>query len=171
MAGFDTLPRVRSIGLAGIAIIAAACASAGGKSAQRTGCDLPDRDSVFALSGPVYRECGVDRVARRLPNNVHPDFRPTAARTACYSADLEFVVDTMGKPEIQTARIVRANDQGFAAAVVATLTLWKYEPAVREKRPVRQIVTTHESMSTAVVVVPAGSSPPTGPPRQRLPTC
>jgi hypothetical protein len=163
MATFDFSPRMRPVILAGIAMIAAACASAGGTSARRTACNLGPRDSVLLAGGPVYRDCAVDRAARRLTSNVHPDFRPTTPRSGCYSADVEFVVDASGMPEIGTARVVRANDQGFAGAVLATLTRWKYDPAVRDQRPVRQIVTSHEVMSMVVVVAPAGSPRHRGP--------
>lgn len=163
---------LRILVLAGMAIIAAACASAGGKSAQRKECELSDRDSVFAVSGPVYRDCAVDRAARLLAINRHPDFRPTGTpRTTCYSADLEFVVDSTGKPETRMARIVRANDQAYAESVLATLMFWKYEPAVRDHRPVRQVVTSHQTVATMVVVVPAGAPLPSGPPTQRPSSC
>ena len=153
-------------------MIAAACASAGGKSAQRKECELSDRDSAFAVGGPVYRDCAVDRAARLLAIDRHPDFRPTGTpRTTCYSADLEFVVDSTGKPETRMARIVRASDQGYAESVLATLNSWKYEPAVRDHRPVRQIVTSHQTLSTMVVVVPAGSPLPSRPPASRPSSC
>jgi hypothetical protein len=161
----------RTIAVVGIAVIAGACASASGKSARRIGCDLPERDSVFALIGPVYRDCAVDRTARLLSTQVHPDYRPTTPRSTCYSADLEFVVDSAGRPEVPTVRVVRANDQGFAESVLAMVRAWRYDPALRDGRPVRQIVTSHQVMSTMVVVVPKGVPPPSGPPAQRPPSC
>ena len=170
MAAFDFSPRSRLVVLAGIAMVAAACASAGSTSARRVACSLGPRDSVFLAGSPVYRDCAVDRAARRFSSSVRPDFRPTTPRSGCYSADVEFVVDASGMPEIGTARVVRANDQGFADAVLATLTRWKYDPAVRDQRPVRQIVTSHEVMSTVVVVAPAGGLPPSRP-SQRPPSC
>lgn len=170
MARLNASPRIKPVVVMAIVLIAIACASGSGKSARRTDCDLLDRDSVFVLSGPAYRDCGVDRVARRLSSDIHPDFSPTARRSACYAADLEFVVDSAGVPETRTARIVRATDQTFAEAVVATLGRWKYDPAVRDQRRVRQIVTAHEMVATRVVVVPAGAPVPSSPPRQR-PSC
>jgi len=162
---------LRVVIVAGAAAILAACASAGGTSAHRVACDLPDRDSVFAVGGPVFRDCAVDRAARLVTTNIHPDFRPTTPRSTCYSADVEFVVDTIGKIETRTARVIRTNDQTFAESVVASLTAWKYDPAVRDKRLVRQVVTTHQTMSTGVVVAPKGMPPPSGPPMQRPPSC
>jgi hypothetical protein len=156
--------------LASLGIVMAACASAGGGRTSQAACALPERDSAFLLGRPVYRECGVDRQARRLTANVRPDFRPATPRSTCYSTDLEFVVDSTGKPEVQTARILRANDQEFGASMLATLPSWKYEPATRDRIPVRQIVTEHKMLSTMVVVVPKGSSPPSAP-SQRPSSC
>jgi len=159
-----------------VTTIAAACASSKAATAvHRTDCGLTARDSVFALGGPVYRDCGVDRIAHQI-NNIHADYRQlTPSRTTCYSADLEFVVDTVGKVEIRTARVVRATDSKYAELVVASLPEWKYDPASRDGKLVRQIVASHQSMSATiqrVVVAPGGgaASPPTRA-AQRPPTC
>ena len=162
---------LRTITIAGVAIIAGACVTASGKSARRVGCDLSGSDSVFALFGPVYRDCAVDRTAHLLNTQIHPDYRPTNPRPMCYSADLEFVVDSTGRPEVPTVRVVRSNDQGFAESVLAMVRAWKYDPALRDGRPVRQIVTSHQVMAVVVVRVPAGAPPPSGPPSQRPPSC
>lgn len=149
--------------------LAAACATTA--RGHRASCDLAASDSVFAGSRPVFRDCSVDRAARLLgTGNVRPDFRPPEMRTACYSADLKFVVDSTGKPEPSTAKLLRATNREFGEAVLATLWSWKYEPAIRNGVPVRQIVTRHQTLSTAVVVVPAGSPPPAHPP-EHLPRC
>lgn len=152
-----------------------ACAGGGAHaSAVDPSCALLGRDSVFATRAPVYRECAVDRKARLLTTDIRTDFRSNTPRTTCYYADLEFVVDTTGRPEMGTAQTVRTNDQAFADAVFATLNRWKYEPALRGGVPVRQIVSTHKTLSAivSVVVVPAGSPPPTpGKPIQRPPSC
>lgn len=162
---------LRGIAVVGMVGVAATCASAGGKSVRGRGCDLRGRDSVFAVIGPVYRDCAVERAARLLTTQTHPDYRPTTPRSTCYSADLEFVVDSTGRPEVPTIQVVRANDQGFAESVLAMVRGWKYDPAVRDGKAVRQIVTSHQVMSTMVVVVPKGMSPTSGPPNQRPPSC
>jgi len=142
------------------AAFTAACSSAKATTTTTKGrCQLADRDSVFLSAGPVFRDCAVDRPAKsvRLTNT---DYRPTPSRTTCYSADLEFVVDVVGMPETRTARVIRTNDQAFAEAVLASLSAWNYDPAVRGGTPVRQIVTEHRVMSAMIVTVPAGSGPP-----------
>lgn len=150
---------LRMIALTGLVMIGAACASGGGRSARRAACVLPAKDSVFARSGPVFQDCGVDRVARRMPTRAHADFRPTARTNACYAADVEFVVDTAGKPEVDAARLVRSTDPAYGESVLALVSQWKYEPALRDGMRVRQIVTERERMTVQVVVVRAGSTP------------
>jgi TonB family protein len=91
--------------------------------------------------------------------------------TACYFADLEFVVDSLGRPEVATARIVRSNYEAFGTAVLETLQGWRYEPAMRDGKTVRQIVTTHQTAASMIVVSKGPGPPPGGPPSQRAPTC
>lgn len=160
--------RLRSIPLIAAASLALACASSGNKVVQQASCGLSARDSVFAGPRPVFRECAVQRVAQLASNESHPNFRPSSPRNTCFFADLEFVVDSAGRPETATARVLRANDDKFGEAIVATLPEWKFDPALREGKPVRQIVDFHKTMAVMVVVVPAGQ-PITRPPSSQRP--
>lgn len=152
-----------------VCMVGVACATAGrGRAAP---CELAASDAVFARGSAVFRDCSVDRPARFLSNGgMRPDFSPSPMRSGCYSADLTFVVDSTGHPEIQTARVARTTDTRFAEAELQTLGAWKYEPAIRDGRPVRQIVTAHQALVTAVVAVPRGSPPPSTSP-SNLPRC
>jgi len=167
-----------------LACLAGACAShnvatttAAGGSAGGSGCQLSARDSAFVASEPVYRDCAVDKKANLTNPDVRPD--PSAFTSAgrpsgskCYAVELEFVVNTHGAPEVGTARIVRTTDQSFADAWIKTLSSWKYEPALRGGKPVRQIVDEHRSAATETVVVPRGSTPmPPNTAGRRAPTC
>ena len=159
------------LSFAALCVIAVACASTGG--GRRAACDLSPSDSVLMQGRPLFKECSVDRPARFLNNGGArpnlPNTAPSSLRSACYSADLEFVVDSVGRPETSTARVARTNSHDFAQAVLETIGVWRYEPALREGSPVRQIVTTHQSAAVMVVVVPAGSGPPGRPPN--MPRC
>jgi hypothetical protein len=154
-----------------LAATGVACASAGNKVAAREACVVPARDSAFVGVRPVYMDCAVDRPARFISTDVHPNFRPEMRATACYFADLEFVVDSLGRPEVATARVERSNYQPFGTAVLETLQAWKYEPAMRDGKTVRQIVTTHQTAATMIVVSKGPGPPPAGPPSQRPSTC
>ena len=154
-----------------VAAAGLACASAGNKPATRESCVLTSRDSAFVGLKPVYRDCAVDRPARFISTDAHPNFRAESRAPACYFADLEFVVDSLGKPEVSTARVVRSNYDRFAEAELETLQAWKYEPAVLNGKTVRQIVLSHQTAAISVVLVPKGSPLPSGPPPGRSPTC
>jgi len=162
----------RSILFAVMAAAGVACASSGNKIASREACVIPSRDSGFVGFRPVYMDCAVDRPARFISTDVHPNFRPASNAPTCYFADLEFVVDSLGKPEVGTARVLRSNYESFGSAVLETLQAWKYEPAMRDGKTVRQIVTSHQTAATMVVVTKGPAPPPAGSrPSQRPPTC
>ena len=160
----------------GAAITAlAACASSG----SRASCSITQLDSVYVGREPVYEACAVDRKAKLVTTDLRPDYRPTSqpqGRSGCFSADAQFVIDTLGKPEPSTVRITKTNDQAFAEAMLGLVTRLRYEPAVLAGKPVRQIQTEHRSIGYEVVVVrvPAGTAP--APPSRsgagsRGPTC
>jgi hypothetical protein len=132
-----------------------ACASGGAHLAT---CDAAPRDSIFAAAGPVYHSCAVDRRAELLTPGPRPDFFPPA-RTACFSAAIEFVVNQQGRPELETAHVLHANDRAFGDALLSTLANRKYQPAVLHGAPVRQIVEDEMTVGTVVVHVQAGQIP------------
>src|SRR5262245_42083264 len=145
-----------------LAALVTACASSKTTSGRRAACDLSPSDQAFVLGRPVFRDCAVDRPARFVSyGSTRPDFRPASMRSECYSADLKFVVDSTGRPETSTAQIERSNDRSYAEAVLATIASWRYDPALLNGVPVRQTVTTHQTMTAVVSVRPAGSPPPT----------
>ena len=151
-------------------IIASAACAAGASHARQASCALAPADSTYLVRGPVYRDCAVDRRARLLTTDVRLEFEPPgppAEGTACYRAQIEFVVDSAGVPESETANIVRTNDPAFANAVLATLPRWRYQPARKNGVAVRQVVRENQSMAIQVVRVRAGDIPRPG----RAPPC
>jgi len=153
--------------------IVAACASAPRAASGRGSCPLMQSDSVFLASGPVYRECAVDIKAKRIPDNSHPVFTPTRGGPNCYAVEVELVVDNAGKPEAETARVVRSTDRNFADAVMATVRDWRYEAAMLDHHPVRQIAreTVKAAVGTVVVSSSGGPPPSTGMMPGRTPNC
>ena len=146
---------------AALVTLTAACGGAAATGGSRA-CALRSSDSVFTRSGPVYRDCAVDRPVQLRTRDVRPDFMPPS-REGCYSAVIEFVVDTMGLVELSTARIARTNDATFAQSLMAVLPRYRYDPARVGGRPVRQIATVEQAIATRRVVVAAGASPPPPP--------
>jgi hypothetical protein len=154
-----------------IAGVMVACASASSGGNRAAACSLAPGDTVYLRGGVIYRECAVDKRARVIDHSARPDFRassPLPGGQACYRADVEFVVDATGAPEPETARVLRTNNPTYGEAVLRALALWRYQPALLNGMPVRQIVQEKSAMGVAVVVVPAGQVPR---PPQRPPTC
>lgn len=149
------------------AIAVTACASAP-KPTGATSCGLKKEDSVFVSRGPVYRACAVERQVQALTKH-RPDFQPDRSMAqTCYSAEIEFVVDTTGAPELGHARVLHANDPNFADAAMRALATWRYSPALLHGVPVRQLTSEKFGVASVIVAVPAGTMPR---PPDRVPKC
>jgi hypothetical protein len=151
------------------ALILAACASATKTTAGDKCVSLPG-DTTYTALKPAYRGCGLASNAVAITPRANPDYRPTERRptSSCSSVELEFVVDEAGLIETNTARVVRSTNQQLTEAVVAVLPAWRYKPAMKDGKPVRQIVNDKVTIQTQVVAVPAGTVPSRGttaPPR------
>ncbi len=123
------------------AAVLAACAhpqSAPAPETASAACQDYPVDRAWLRGGPVYQPCGVDAPAeaiRRAPTGYHPlDCKDVA------SATLLVVVDAAGVPEPRTVRVVRSTSADFATAAGNALRQWRYTPARKGGRKVRQIV-------------------------------
>ena len=111
-------------------------------------CDRSDQDSSHFMHLPLYRACAVSVKARATTNDVRPEFRPSGRDRTCYSATIELAVDTAGRPEVRTARVVKATDPMYGHAVLAILPALRFEPARLGGRTVRQIYQLREVLIT-----------------------
>jgi hypothetical protein len=125
-------------------------------------CDRSDQDTTHYLHSPLYHPCAVTLAAQRIANDMRPEFSQTGRSQNCYFALVELAVDTLGRPELRTARLVRANDPGFAAEVLALVPGLRFQPARLGGRRVRQLYQLRE-----VLRVQRGRGFETGAPRQR----
>ena len=134
------------------AALTSSCITIRGHTPPRSaGCQLRASDSTLMAGAPLYRECAVDTHATNITRGQGPMARPPGAlHDGCYSAELQFVVDTTGVPEQRTARVLQTNNQSYADAVIATLPSWRYKPALVGGIPVRQIVTEREATAIKV---------------------
>jgi len=139
--------------------------------AQRAKRGCPDIavDSVQG-SAPVYLACQVDREAKT--RGIAPRLEWTPPRIevrdgACFRAQYEFVVDTLGIPEVATVRDVGATNANFQQAVRDVIPRLRYSPAQLNGAPVRQLVSYEQSVAIRVMVSSSPSSRPSGsrPPR------
>ena len=88
--------------------------------------------------------------------------------TRCYVTEVEFVVGRDGRPEMATARVVRATEAGMGTAVLQSLPTWRYDPAVRGDEPVRQLIRERRTVATATAVVASPGGRPAMPPSAPL---
>ena len=102
-------------------------------------CDRSDQDTTHYLHPPLYRACAVTIAARRIANDMRPDFWSRPIDNICLSALVEVAVDTLGRPELHTTRLVRASDPRFGAEVLAIVPGLRFQPARLGDRRVRQI--------------------------------
>lgn len=165
----------RDLLITGLLLGVVACAS-GGAGATAAQCAAQPADSVYSGSEPAWRACAVQRPARLLTPDQRINWQPPVGTaqpgTRCFLAQVEFVVDTAGVPEAESGRVVQTNEASFARAVLASVPDWRYRPALRDGKPVRQIVTERRTTGTVtrIVAVPQGSGPPSLPPPQ-APRC
>ena len=83
-------------------------------------------------------------------------------------ADFTSIVDTLGVPEVQTIRDLTTTNVDFQEAVRDVIPRLRYQPALLNGAPVRQMVTYQQSAALGVV----GRSWPGGRPSSlRPPRC
>ena len=100
------------------------------------GGDSPAGDGVFPLGSPL-----VDKPAILAPGNAQPQYpEPLRRASVAGTVVVEVVVDTAGRPEMVTLRLVRSDHELFARAVRATLPRMRFVPAEARGRKVRQLV-------------------------------
>lgn len=102
-------------------------------------CDVSDQDTTHFLHLPLYRACAVSIAARRVASEMQPEFRSSARDRNCFIALIEVAIDTLGRPEMGSARLIRESDTGYGASVLAILPGLRFEPARLGGRRVRQL--------------------------------
>jgi hypothetical protein len=150
--------------LAGVVLglVVLSCAGARGAGGSGSSCALTAQDSAFLAGGAVYSACDVHRRARLQAGTVRVNYQPPAPPSGerCEAVVVRFVVDAAGVPETGTARVVHATDPAFGTAVLNGLGQWRYQPALVDGSPGRQIVEERRIAAVRVAVVPAGSARP-----------
>lgn len=141
-------------------------------AAQRPKRGCPEITADSVTGGAVaYLACQVDREAK--PRGMAPRLEWTPARSevrdgACFRAEFQFVVDTLGIPEVATILDVGANSADFQQAARDAIPRLRYSPALRNGSPVRQFVSHQQSAAIRAVV---SASPSSRPSASRPPRC
>jgi len=156
-----------------LVVIVLAVTTSPSAAQQRRGgrCTGDAVDSTTMAMNAVYRDCDVDRTAK-VSNTIRPVFQPdqSGLRAGCFRTELEFVVDTTGRPEMGTVKRVSDNSPELTEAVKTALPGLRYEPAQRDGQPVRQIVRYKSSVAVRTVVSSSPGGPPSGA-SMRPPNC
>lgn len=141
-----------AVGLLLVVTGASACAKRTNTATRR----CAQVDVALLARGPVYHACEVDRPAKLIGRPGPLDFRP-ADFASCRSATIEFVVDERGVPVSALSRVVRTNDHQLADALLSSVASHRYEPALKDGIPVKQVV---QDQRIVQMMVTASSTPP-----------
>jgi len=112
-----------------------------GGSQRHTVRDAPTTIAVSDSGGRVYIAPQVDRQVIRDPSSAAPAY-PESLRVHGVegSATVKFIVDTTGRADSGSFRIVTATNVAFADAIKSALPNMRFEPAILADHTVRQLV-------------------------------
>ena len=134
--------RARIAGLLlGPAFILPRLAGAQASGGARPATTVPRPASVPAgQRDTVYFEFQVEKPAEPLPGR-RPAY-PSALSAAHVTGEVlvQFVVDTLGRPEVETFKVLKTTNEPFADAVRDVLPAMRFRPAEIHGRLVRQLV-------------------------------
>ena len=104
-------------------------------------------------SGPVYFGCQVSPRAE-LTDTTPPKY-PAILFGAGFGgrAIVQFVVDTAGRAELGTIKVIESTHELFLSSVKSTLSVRKWRPALLRGRPVRQLVARRADFGTGDTVM------------------
>lgn len=112
-----------------------------GGRAVATEVRMPFRYHVVADSNPVYFEDQVERVSMGPVGGPFPRYPlPLKQRGIDGEVLAEFVVDTTGRAEMGTFRVLRSSDEQFTQSVRTAVAEMIFTPAELKGRKVRQLV-------------------------------
>lgn len=88
-----------------------------------------------------YLDVQVEKVAAAMPGSATPAY-PELLKSAGVEGEVvvQFVVDTTGRAELASFRVLRSTNEGFTQAVRQVLPRMRYLPAEIEGRKVRMVV-------------------------------
>ncbi|HEY0777508.1 MAG TPA: energy transducer TonB [Gemmatirosa sp.] len=132
------------------------------------------RGGTVAAPAPVraarpestYYGFEVDTLAEPDPATMVPTYPPVLkAQGVGGTVVVKFVVDTMGRVDMRTFRVLRTDDTAFTRAVRATVARAEFLPALLDGRKVRQYVEQPFTFAVDVVTRPRLGVPAAGAPR------
>lgn len=126
----------------------------------------------IALGDSIKTELEVDSAAIRTEDGVAPGYPPALLRRRVEGAVLvQYVVDTLGRADTATFRVIMATHPDFARAVKASLPDMRFRPAIMASKRVSQLVQQPFAFKIVDTTRARASRPPVGTPPadQRFP--
>jgi TonB family protein len=127
------------------------------KKGGRTGApsDKPFGPAPFLTVEKVYSMLQVDQVVERYEDSAVPVYPPKlSARGKEGRVDATYVVDTTGRVDTRTIRVMQSDDSLFTESVRTALGEARFRPAKRLGKTVRQLVQQRFSFKLAQPSVP-----------------
>lgn len=88
----------------------------------------------------AFSSVEVETAAERDPTSAAPAYPPDLMQAGIEGyAAMRFVVDSLGKVDLSSVRVLETTHPGFAAAVKAAMPGMRFTPARLGNRPVRQL--------------------------------
>ncbi len=136
---------------------AAAKKAAAAKVAAKKAAATP---APTAATDSVYTDVQVDTLAEPNPATFAPRY-PAAlrARHVGGTVVVQFVVDTAGRPEMQTFKVLSSSDTAFTTAVRSAVAATDFFPALLGGRKVRQLYEQPFTFAVDSVARARGSRP------------
>ena len=96
---------------------------------------------TLSTTDQPYFEFQVEQAVRIAPGSAHPSY-PAMLKSANVEGEVlaQFVVDTTGRAEMGTFRVLKSSHDGFTQAVRSVLPFMRFIPATTGGRKVRQMV-------------------------------
>ena len=94
---------------------------------------VPDSSPVYPMRDPRVAP------ARAQPSRAGPVFEHAPPPGETYVVEVELVIDTLGRPDLCHARVLRANPASSAERALRVLSTWTFTPATVEGARVRQM--------------------------------
>ncbi len=112
--------------------------------------DQPLGPAPFLSFDRVYSVLQVDEMVERYAHSAAPVYPPElSARGKEGKVDAAYVVDTTGRVDTATIRVMQSDDSLFTASVITALGEARFRPAKRSGKPVRQLVEQRFSFKVA----------------------
>ncbi len=103
--------------------------------------EMPFGPPERLLPDTVFSVLEVDRTVERYSWSAAPVYPPElSARGVEGSVIATYVVDTIGRVDTSTVRVLHSDDPRFTQSVRTALGGMRFRPAMRAGRPVRQVV-------------------------------